>query len=85
MKYPDTILEGELVIHVDTYSKTANRADVDNYLKIALDGLQGYAFKNDSKVMTIKATKIKVETPEEEGMRIAVFNMLTWRNGQHTE
>jgi len=83
--YPDTMLTGELVIHVDAFSKTADRADIDNYLKIALDGLQGYAFKNDSKVISIKATKRRVETPEEEGMRIAVFHMLTWRNGQHTE
>lgn len=69
----DFIEDEKITVHVDVYSKTAGRADVDNYLKIALDGLQGAAFQNDNKVVSAKVTKSKVATPEEEGMRIAVF------------
>lgn len=72
--YGDWKVLGNLTIHVDVYSKSADRADVDNYLKIALDGLQGYAFDNDNKVVCVKAYKQKVDTPEEEGMRIAIFD-----------
>ena len=75
-KYGDELIEGPLTVHVDVYSKTADRADVDNYLKIALDGLQGYAFANDNKIRAVKAAKQKVDTPEEEGMRIAIFTFV---------
>jgi Holliday junction resolvase RusA-like endonuclease len=74
--YPGVILEGNLTIHVDAQSRTADRADVDNYLKIALDGLQGIAFLNDNKVQTVKGSKLKVDTPELEGMRIAIFTFV---------
>jgi Holliday junction resolvase RusA-like endonuclease len=69
----DLIEDDNIRVHVDVHSKTAGRADVDNYLKIALDGLQGAAFPNDNKVTVAKVTKMKVDTPEQEGMRIAIF------------
>jgi Holliday junction resolvase RusA-like endonuclease len=74
--YPGVILEGNLTIHVDAQSRSADRADVDNYLKIALDGLQGIAFVNDNKVQAVKGSKLKVDTPELEGMRIAIFTFV---------
>jgi Holliday junction resolvase RusA-like endonuclease len=74
-KYGFEILEDEqLTIHVDVYSKTAGRADVDNYLKIAMDGLQNFAYPNDSKIVSAKVTKTKVATPDDEGMRIFLTN-----------
>jgi Holliday junction resolvase RusA-like endonuclease len=74
--YPGLILDGNLTIHVDVQSKSADRADVDNYLKIALDGLQGFAFLNDNKVVCVKASKSKVDTPELEGMSIGIFTFM---------
>jgi Holliday junction resolvase RusA-like endonuclease len=74
-KYPELYIERDvrLTVHVEAYSKTAGRADVDNYLKIALDGTQGTIFDNDAQVWSAKATKVKVATPEEEFMRICVI------------
>jgi Holliday junction resolvase RusA-like endonuclease len=74
-KYPTLFIEPDvrIVFHVEAYSKTAGRADVDNYLKIALDGTQGIIFNNDAQVWSAKATKVKVDTPEEEFLRICVI------------
>lgn len=74
-KYPTLFLEKDvrIIVHVEAYSKTAGRADVDNYLKIALDGTQGTIFANDNQVWSAKATKVKVDTPEEEFLRICVI------------
>jgi len=74
-KYPDLFFDKDvrLVVHVEAYSKTAYKADVDNYLKIALDGTQGTIFANDSQVYSVKGTKVTVDTLEEEFMRICVI------------
>jgi Holliday junction resolvase RusA-like endonuclease len=69
----DFIEDEAITVHVEAHSKTAGRADVDNYLKIALDGLQGAAFQNDNKVTEAKVRKFKVDTPDREGMRILVL------------
>lgn len=74
-KYPALFIEKDvkLVVHVEAYSKTAARADVDNYLKSALDGTQGTIFGDDAQVWSAKATKVKVDTPEQEFLRICVI------------
>lgn len=74
-KYPTLFIEKDvrLVVHVEAYSKTAARADVDNYLKSALDGTQGTIFSDDAQVWSAKATKVKVDTPEQEFLRICVI------------
>lgn len=69
----DFIEDKEITVKVEAYSKTAGRADVDNYLKIALDGLQGAAFENDNKVTFAQIIKFKVDEPEREGMRILIL------------
>ena len=69
----DFIEDKEITIKVEAHSKTAGRCDVDNYLKIVLDGLQGAAFENDNKVTLAQVLKRKVDTPEQEGMRILVL------------
>ena len=69
----DFIEDTEIAVHVEARSKTAGRCDVDNYLKIALDGLQGVAFENDNKVVEAKVRKFKVDTPDKEGMRILIM------------
>ena len=67
------IEDNDITIKVEAHSKTAGRCDVDNYLKIALDGLQGVAFENDNKVTFAQVLKNKVDDPEREGMRILIL------------
>lgn len=72
-KYGTTSVEGRITVHVDVYSTTADRSDVDNYLKSVLDGLQGAAFENDNKVTCAKVSKTKVLKGEAEFVRVAIF------------
>jgi Holliday junction resolvase RusA-like endonuclease len=72
----DFIEDKEITIKVEAHSKTAGRCDVDNYLKIVLDGLQGAAFENDNKITFAQILKRKVDTPEQEGMRIFIVTGL---------
>ena len=69
----DFIEDNDITIKVEAHSKTANRCDVDNYLKIALDGLQGAAYENDNKVTFAQVLKRKVDDVESEGMRILIL------------
>lgn len=74
-KYGDKMVEERnLTIHVDVYLKRYSTTDVDNLLKIAMDGLQGVAFENDSCIKVAKVVKVAVHGPgTDEGMRIALF------------
>jgi crossover junction endodeoxyribonuclease RusA len=74
-KYGDKQVEPRnLIIHVDVYTKRYSTSDVDNFLKIAMDGLQGVAFENDSCIKAAKVVKVQVDPPgTDEGMRIALF------------
>lgn len=74
-KYGDKMVdEDRLAIHVDVYLKKYSTTDVDNLLKIAMDGLQGVAFENDASIKVAKVVKVKVDGPDtDEGMRIALF------------
>ena len=40
------------------YPKTPLRGDIDNYLKLVMDGLNGAAYLDDSQVRTIKVIKL---------------------------
>ena len=46
--------------------------DLDNCIKAASDGCQGYAFKNDSCIYSIEAVKVYAQKP---GMRIVLEAM----------
>lgn len=74
-KYGDKQVEPlNLRIHVDVYLKRYTTSDVDNFLKIAMDGLQGVAFENDACIRVAKVVKVPVHGPgTDEGMRIALF------------
>jgi Holliday junction resolvase RusA-like endonuclease len=74
-KYGDERYEGNnLRIHVDVYTSKYTTSDVDNFLKIAMDGLQGVAYENDSSISAAKVIKVRVDPPgTDEGMRIAIF------------
>jgi crossover junction endodeoxyribonuclease RusA len=64
----------DLRIHVDVYTSKYSTSDVDNFLKIAMDGLQGVAYENDSVIRAAKVLKVQVDKPgTDEGMRIAIF------------
>ena len=57
--------DGEVVsIEAVFYSKTAGRADIDNYVKALLDGLR--RFFNDNKVYNLWAHKERPAKGEEE-------------------
>lgn len=76
-KYGDKQVNPDgLTIHVDVYLSRYTQTDVDNLLKIAMDGLQGVAFENDSCIKAAKVVKVKVDQPgSDEGMRIALFEL----------
>jgi crossover junction endodeoxyribonuclease RusA len=68
------VIETDLRIHVDVYLKRYTTTDVDNFLKIAMDGLQGVAYENDACIRAAKVLKVQVHGPgTDEGMRIALF------------
>jgi Holliday junction resolvase RusA-like endonuclease len=46
------ILEG------DEYDKTVLRGDIDNYLKLVMDGLNGAAYEDDSQIRLVIAKKL---------------------------
>lgn len=74
-KYGDEKYETkDLRIHVDVYTSKYSTSDVDNFLKIAMDGLQGVAYENDSVIRSAKVVKVQVDPPgTDEGMRIAIL------------
>lgn len=76
-KYGDKQLDSYgLTIHVDVYTSKYTTSDVDNFLKIAMDGLQGVAYQNDSIIKAAKVVKVQVEQPgSDEGMRIAILEL----------
>ena len=47
--------DGDVVVTVKVYRKR-HAGDLDNYLKVLLDALQGVAFTNDRQVQTILAS-----------------------------
>lgn len=49
-------LEGDVIIAVDVY-RHEKRGDLDNYLKVLLDALQGVAYRNDSQIIEIRARR----------------------------
>lgn len=51
-------LEGTVKVTVEVY-RPAKRGDLDNTLKVLLDSLRGYAFKDDSQVVEIHALRFE--------------------------
>lgn len=46
------------VLSEDEYGKTALRGDIDNYLKLVMDGLNGVAYEDDSQIRLVMAKKV---------------------------
>lgn len=48
----------ETVVHIiDAEWDSPLRGDIDNYVKLVLDGLQGVAFENDQRVVRVEVEK----------------------------
>lgn len=71
-KYGDTVLEGKLKMFVYAWSKTAGRADVDNYVKIAGDGLNAVAFPDDRNIWQIEGSKLVATSADTERLLIVL-------------
>lgn len=46
------------VLDEEHYPKTALRGDIDNYLKLVMDGLNGVAYEDDSQIRLVVARKL---------------------------
>lgn len=46
------------ILDADEYGTTALRGDIDNYLKLVMDGLNGIAYEDDSQIRLVKAVKL---------------------------
>lgn len=68
--YRGPLFEGPIIVRMGFYPDHTNvsiaertedpsplRGDLDNYVKLVLDGLQGVAYANDRQVMAIQAHK----------------------------
>ena len=49
-------LDGNVALYVDVY-RPAKRGDLDNFLKVLGDSLQGYAYHNDAQIVEIHARR----------------------------
>jgi crossover junction endodeoxyribonuclease RusA len=49
-------LQGDVIMAVDVY-RPMKKGDLDNYLKVLLDALQGIAYANDSQIIEIRARR----------------------------
>jgi Holliday junction resolvase RusA-like endonuclease len=49
-------LQGEVCVSVDVY-RPAKRGDLDNFLKVAIDSLIGYAYADDSQIVELHAMR----------------------------
>ena len=61
--------EGDVVVTVDIY-EPSRAADLDNYVKACLDGLNGLAFADDRQVTSLAASVYRKHKPG--GVRITI-------------
>lgn len=59
---PDT--EVAYAVHAQFFNGTMQRRDVDNMLKLILDGLNGIAYPDDTQVLEVWGRKAKVSKPD---------------------
>ena len=58
----NTDTETAYAVHATFFNGTMQRRDVDNMLKLILDGLNGVAYPDDTQVLEVWGRKTKVET-----------------------
>ena len=49
--------DGEVQVNIHYVMANRRRVDIDNLIKLTLDGLNGFAYKDDAQVVRIQATK----------------------------
>lgn len=59
--------DGKLSVHMDLYPAN-NRSDIDRFIKVVLDGMQGKAYANDRAVseLTVKRHPVDKTNPRVE-------------------
>lgn len=62
-------LEGDVGVEVLIY-RPSRRGDLDNTLKVLLDAVQGFAYRNDSQVTCLRAQRF--DGTDEPGVRLKV-------------
>ena len=73
LEYPHDIipLTGDVSLTLRIVTKNGKKpGDIDNYSKLVMDALQGYAYENDKQVMWLEAG---VKQGEPEGFEIEVM------------
>lgn len=72
--YGDCILSVSVIayLHGGGRYNQGRDADVDNYLKAALDGLNKVAFDDDRQVMRVTARKVSCATKEDERLEVMI-------------
>lgn len=71
--YTPTV-DTDYAVHVEFYAATRQRRDIDNMLKLVLDGLNGLAWPDDSQVTRVSARKSYVASRDEARTEVAVFH-----------
>lgn len=63
------VLDGEIWLDVKIYRK-AKRGDIDNYLKVLFDAMQGCVYQNDKQVMSISV--LLLDDPKDPRVEVGV-------------
>jgi Holliday junction resolvase RusA-like endonuclease len=72
--HPDAVpLAGEVRLEVVFRRATLRRCDLDNLLKTVMDGLNGLAWRDDSQVAQIVASRLLGVPPGTEGAHVTVL------------
>jgi Holliday junction resolvase RusA-like endonuclease len=65
-------LAGDVTVDMVFYTHSKTRRDLDNMVKLVLDGLNGVAYEDDFQVWAITARRIQVETKEQARTRVII-------------
>lgn len=75
-------VDGDVTVEVIFYRRTGQRCDLDNLLKLVLDALNGFAWIDDSQVVSILAEKtVDAANPRTELRVWRKKNAATSENG----
>jgi len=70
--------DGEINLSIKLYllRSRAEKSDLDNYLKAIIDAInEGHVINKESQIGSIFIKRIKVDSPEEEGVEIEITSV----------
>lgn len=67
--------DGEFAVRATFYTFAKSHRDIDNMLKLVLDGLNHVAWKDDYQIMKVHAEKVQVATKEEARTVVLVYEV----------